>query len=677
MRTTISIITLTILLSTTTHAEEILPISEARERMRFVELSPTERQLIADKAKLVIDGLYVNKFHKNEYYGISPTPKGHLNPITEVDKIAKQANTMSTYELHDSLSTLFISQRDLHFNYRLPLRFYDHFTEMPLRFSRIKDEDDFFQIRVTAAWNGFSLYPERPNPKVGDVLIGYQGKSIEEAMRELIPQGQGSNPYAGFNHALRYMTFRWNGAHLLPKEDSVSFKFRSAETGEEYEVAYEWLVYSGSKIGGLVSPEYSPITYGKVSPENQALSNSPTVSYNHQQALYNQSLERHIKPMANPKLSSIQRYGETFYYTHIPYEGANYGYLYISSFTPSSGWWTDYQAIRDLLQEENTQTDGLIINVSNNPGGYIYYAEALPGLFTKKTSKTHDFRLLNSELNQYLFLYEDVQQMFPLFKEALENVANSDAKYSIATPITTPEMGNIHGQVYTKPVAVMANSSTYSAGDLFTCSMQDNDAAVIYGADPKTGAGGANIISYNFFYGSPTGLHTPLPLGIDMDFSFRQAVRFGHHAGQIIEDHGCTADVDITPTPEDLVNGNQTMLTKVLEGLKNQATSKSSVEFADDKVGTYYMTLNSQDAKINLLLKNTEKVRISVASDWWSTMDTEAIYQTNAYGNNAKMFTLPITASSLDTNSFVVKVEGLDGGNEPLWNFKRGVELIE
>ncbi|MGR5500226.1 S41 family peptidase [Vibrio sp. DNB22_10_4] len=666
MRSKISLISLTVLLlANASYAEEILPISEARERMKFVELLPKERQLIADRAKLVIDGLYVNKFHKNEYYGISPTPKGHLDPITEVDKIAKLAHTMSTYELHDSLSTLFINQRDLHFNYRLPLRFYDHFVEMPMRFSRVKDKDDFFQIRVTAAWNGFSLHPERPNPKVGDILIGYQGKSIEEAMRELIPQGQGSNPYAGFNHALRYMTFRWNGVHLLPKEDTASFRFRSAETGEEYEVAYEWLVYSGSKIGGLSAPE------------NQALSNSPAVSYNHQQALYNQSLERHIKPMANSMLSSIQRYGETFYYTHIPYEGANYGYLYISSFTPSTGWWNEYQAIRDLLQEQNALTNGLIINVSNNPGGYIYYAEALPGLFTKKTSKAHDFRLLNSELNQYLFLYEDVQQLFPYFKEALDNVANSGAQYSSTAPITTPEMANIHGQVYTKPVAVMANSSTYSAGDLFTCSMQDNDAAVIYGADPKTGAGGANIISYNFFYGSPTGIHTPLPLGIDMDFSFRQAVRFGHHAGQIIEDYGCTADVDISPTPEDLTNGNHTMLTKVLEGLKNQAILNSSFDFADDKVGTYYMTLSLQDAKINLLLKNTEKVRISVASDWWSKMETEATYHANAYGNNAKLFTLPITASSLDTDSFVIKVEGLDGGNEPLWNFKRGVEITE
>ncbi|WP_162674590.1 S41 family peptidase [Vibrio variabilis] len=661
-----NLISLTVLLlANVSYAEEILPISEARERMKFVELLPKERQLIADRAKLVIDGLYVNKFHKNDYYGISPTPKGHLDPITEVDKIAKQAHTMSTYELHDSLSTLFISQRDLHFNYLLPLRFYDHFTEMPMRFTRVKDKDDFFEIRVTAAWNGFSLYPERPNPKVGDILIGYQGKSIEEAMRELIPQGQGSNPYAGFNQALRYMTFRWNGVHLLPKEDTVSFKFRSAETGEEYEVAYEWLVYSGSKIGGLSTPE------------SEVLSNSPAISYNHQQALYNQSLERHTKPVAHSMVSNIQRYGETFYYTHIPYQGANYGYLYINSFLPSTGWWSEYQAIRDLLQEQNALTDGLIINVSNNPGGTIYYAETLPGLFTKKTSRVHDFRLLNSELNQYLFLHEDVQQMFPFFKEALDNVAGSDAKYSSNAPITTPELANVHGQVYTKPVAVMANSSTYSAGDLFTCAMQDNDAAVIYGADPKTGAGGANIISYNFFYGSPTGIHTPLPLGIDMDFSFRQAVRFGHHSGQIIEDYGCTADVDISPTPEDLVNGNQTMLTKVLEGLKNQAVSKSNFEFADDKVGTYYMTLNPQDAKINLLLKNTEKVRISVASDWWSRMETEETYHANAYGNNAKLFTLPITASSLDTNSFVIKVEGLDGGNEPLWNFKRGVEITE
>ncbi len=334
MRTIAKLSTLALLVSAnTSFAFELLPISEARDRMQFLELSSEEKQLVADKAKLVIDGLYVNKFHKNEYYGISPTTDGHLDPIAGVTKIANEAQSMTTHDLHRSLSELFRSQRDLHLAYYLPSRFRDHGFEMPFWLIRVKDENDYFQVRVAQTWNGINLTPGGQNPEVGDILIGYQGLPIEEAMKTLIPKGNGSNPYGGFKNALQFMTYRWGGSNLLPEEDTVTFRFRSAKTGEEFEAEYEWIVYSYSKIGGDIQHSISNMSLPTPNTSTEAKGKGPQ-SVNYEQYHFNKHVERKTSKGSQTTLNDNKWYGETFDYHTVQYNGRTYGKLNLYSFSP-------------------------------------------------------------------------------------------------------------------------------------------------------------------------------------------------------------------------------------------------------------------------------------------------------------------------------------------------------
>ena len=108
---------------TMVNAFELLPLKEVREQVRFIELTDIEKVTLVEQAKLVLEQIYVNQHQKNEYYGVSPTADGHLDPIKTINDIAANVANLSTAQLHTHLSQLFISQRDLHLNYTLPAPF--------------------------------------------------------------------------------------------------------------------------------------------------------------------------------------------------------------------------------------------------------------------------------------------------------------------------------------------------------------------------------------------------------------------------------------------------------------------------------------------------------------------------------------------------------------------------
>jgi C-terminal processing protease CtpA/Prc len=63
--------------------------------------------------------------------------------------------------------------------------------------------------------------------------------------------------------------------------------------------------------------------------------------------------------------------------------------------------------IRRLLLVELKETDALLFDVRDNPGGYVYFAQALVQLF-KGTSKHVKYRLVKNSIHDELISqYED------------------------------------------------------------------------------------------------------------------------------------------------------------------------------------------------------------------------------------------------------------------------------
>lgn len=175
--------------------------------------------------------------------------------------------------------------------------------------------------------------------------------------------------------------------------------------------------------------------------------------------------------------------------------------------------------IRQLLLGPLSSTTALIFDCRDNGGGLISLADGIPQLFVP------DFipggaRALIAPINEQIFtgpLKND-----PWAKAYSE--AKPGDKYSNIIQFTPTIKANNQGQVYFKPVGVLNNGQCYSACDLFSAAMQDSGAAIIFGEDPQTGAGGANVVEHeDFFVKTLPSVFKKLPGNQNMRLAFRQS----------------------------------------------------------------------------------------------------------------------------------------------------------
>jgi hypothetical protein len=111
-------------------------------------------------------------------------------------------------------------------------------------------------------------------------------------------------------------------------------------------------------------------------------------------------------------------------------------------------------------------------------------------------------------------------------------------------------------------VLLVANSSTYSSGDLFTAGFVDNAIGPYLCVGEATAGGGANVYGYADLrkaFARTADALPPLPEGIELSLAFRRATRAGPSQGLPIEDVGIrvTDPGDrYAMTRRDLLEGN-------------------------------------------------------------------------------------------------------------------------
>ena len=148
------------------------------------------------------------------------------------------------------------------------------------------------------------------------------------------------------------------------------------------------------------------------------------------------------------------------------------------------------------------------------------------------------------------------------WKASLEAAVRNGELYSQPIPITDAADCNAIGQRYGGPVVLLSDSTTYSAGDLFSAGFVDNGIGPFVCVGDATGAGGANVWDYaelrSPLAGSPIELPA-LPDGIGLSLSFRRATRSGPSEGLPIEDIG-VAGAPYAMTRDDLLAGNRDLI---------------------------------------------------------------------------------------------------------------------
>ncbi|MEL6183842.1 MAG: S41 family peptidase [Myxococcota bacterium] len=646
------------------------PLSQVRNQIQFPSLTAQEKLTIAQEAKVMLD-IYVHRFEKQSFY------PGVLDPVPAAAQVLKDIDSLSVAEMEERLYRIFASQRDLHLNYVFPPPYSQWSSFLPFTLARTQSRRDRFEARVSSvSAQLFAQYaPGQRVPVIGDKLIAYGGLPIADAIREQQETSQGANEFGGFVRAIDELTFISHLLHLVPPTDTVELTFLPDERrAHPYTITLPWITEGPAAESVAETTTEGAATQGGVF-------SGATPDYSDRKAvlkalssgedLYEKERQRFLS--AHPELRPMSPYPNlptneptiTFGRIHNP--NGRFGYIRISSFVPAFGDNFAIEEIRRLLLGDLEDTDGLIVDVRDNGGGSIIYADLLSQLFGRNDARVIEARLLNVDLNRRIFNESAFGFFFPDFAASINDAAGTGNTYAETVPFTSLEDANALGQAYDRPVAVLMNARSYSATDLFTCSMKDNDQAIIFGQDGRTGAGGANVIAHSLFATFVPSVFTPLPAGHQMRTSWRQSVRFDANRS-LVEDFGCAADVDVSRNVEDLANGDEDQILKITRQLRRERRQRRYRAEIRPLEEAFQVDLEENDQFYGLFATNTRDVRVTLNGQ---------VVETRRVNARRRERLVEFDFSALEPGTFSnVTFEGLDASGARLWNLRKRFFIV-
>lgn len=217
-------------------------------------------------------------------------------------------------------------------------------------------------------------------------------------------------------------------------------------------------------------------------------------------------------------------------------EGKFIGYIYIPTFDQSDKMAENLIAeLVDTVNFFNVETEALVVDITNNPGGSLFYMYAVLSTLADKPLRvpTHIEKLIQEDVHssavliKFLDFMENMKEVFkdtPENETAEETIPEESTNDGYQTPPsffqqvkdyamrtintwksgkTKTEPGYMFGIEeivphtkghYTKPIVVLINELDFSCGDFFPAILQDNGRAILFGKR-TAGAGGHVILN--------------------------------------------------------------------------------------------------------------------------------------------------------------------------------------
>jgi hypothetical protein len=556
--------------------EDRFLLEQIRSEIRVPDYSDSERQTLIEQSLLIFKDWNVNELIKH------PLHQNALENEILIQELQTQGSRLPIEIVLDQISRLYTTQFDGHLNFYYPKPMACFASEIPVRFNLAQDAgpNRFFisglkDYRVLNADGSIFPLPELASLNLGDELIRYNGKSVDEYLQEL--QKNKILPVANARPRLARSHMIWRNHSLIkmPTENQVQFRLRKI-SGQEYEVQIPWLVRKTASC--LQQPNTStevssPIwDLGVISSVNEL-----KILSDRNEA--NLPIDK-VMPV-DPKLG----YGWGYYRKG----NEKFGYFRLESFSPSI--YVNGATSRDhhqlLLQfqrifrslNNEAQVKGLIIDVRDNPGGSLLLSAAMIQSFTSKPVLASRYRWkASASTARFLDFAVNEKNMDHM---TTQNHALQTA-YLQGLPFSSPNtlwetddlMAKQYGQVFFKPVTVITNASCYSSCDNFAALMQDHEAGRIIGEDSATGGGGANVWDHaavlRDYNPLPPELRLrPMPHGQNMRMPIRHIVRLGDEK-LLLEDVGVVSDEVVPVSREDILQQSSKVLEQAAAYLAQQ-----------------------------------------------------------------------------------------------------------
>jgi len=537
-------------------------------------LTTAERLRLIDGIETVMAGVFTHLPLKRARYGI--------DPIQRLLILRSQVGELSDDSFHAELADIVTRLRDAHTRYIGPLSLGSKVAVLPFIVEMAGFVTDPSYV-VTQVGQGLD-----PAFVPGVTIEFWNGVPIDVAVQRYGEREVGGRPDTQRAWATQSLTARALRYGPPPDEYWVVVGYRAAGgAGPSQETRVEWKVIDPNEVSqlsnGLLGTTESPDLRRAqaVNPAAEAVRRARVLLF------ASRALEgKQAEAPAPFRISGNKHAGstiiptsltETFKVLSIDAPGGPFGYLRIYAFNTEPGAFVD-ELIRLI---EQLPDRGLIIDIRGNPGGYIMAAELALQLFTPNEIQPTRFSVLATP-----FTRDMAHRSGPLgsdlapWKASLDAAVRNGELYAQPIPITDPDACNALGQFYGGPVVLVGDATTYSAGDLFTAGFVDNEMGPFVCVGSATGAGGANVWTYDDLKGYLTGSPIALPVlpdGIGLSFAFRRATRSGANEGLPIEDVGVEGD-QYAMTMDDVLNDRRDLILHCLARLRKAPFSRLAMK---------------------------------------------------------------------------------------------------
>ncbi|MBI4862763.1 MAG: PDZ domain-containing protein [Candidatus Riflebacteria bacterium] len=436
------------------------------------DLTPAERLADFDQLAAILDASYGMVEYKKQVLGVD------LAQLT-AEYRAKVAAVARDDEFYTLLSAYVAALKDGHLGHYRP-----SVMSSRLGFDVMRAEGKLVVRRVE---DGFKdKLPFKP----GDELVAMDGKPVATILREMLPTCSNGREDSALGFMAQLLTDRsgWFGA--VPT-GLCQVQVRPFGGGEAQTLTVPWVV-QGKPLPGLSfftagksrgrQPLY-PLDPGK---KRSLLFLNPVAAL----------LAKRIGPVWAPEKARALK-SSIFTASTFDSEKGRLGYIRVPTFTPDQEVAVAVDEMRSLLKKMK-DTKGLILDLNNNPGGYLTYCMELAAMFMSRpldlpTIAERASRATLTQCRSMALEFEDETEKAIMETRALEIEKAMEAGDRLTG------FGYMWGQtsqppdpkvVYTQPVVVLINDQCYSCGDIFPALMQDARRATLFGTT-TAGAGGS------------------------------------------------------------------------------------------------------------------------------------------------------------------------------------------
>lgn len=535
-------------------------LSSIIQEVNAQNFTSKQRQSILYNAIRVIEGMNPHLFIRNRFLKV--------NPVSSMRTFATYANSVSNFEFHVKMRTIFNSMNDGHTVYIPPKSMVDTVVTLGFYIESYFKTPGGPRIYIFAGTFRTVKF-QHPSLKTGAQILTIDGEAVDQMAARLGALSPRANKASQLQSGTFLLTTRRPAFYPLPSKKAATIRYISSD-GKRLHLDVPWNYYRS--VTSTPSPNmtdgFQPSLPGADflltrQPEHDVDSNV-LQSRRKQDDIKKHFLVRQEKDLVPDFLKDHYEAAELLK------DDERFGYLGVKDFAaPLTKKFQKGLAkiVRALPQ------NGLILDVRDNPGGYAYNVVYLFELLSSQL-----LRPMPQVIRSTRLTLEMTEKTNDSFLRALQPATNDAVMFgepfsgpsgNLLSDFLNETRSRLVDRAYNGPIVTLANAASASGGDLIVSFSRDYNMSYVINVDGTTAGAGATVLSYEGLQRLVPEIFTEtFPFGISFTSAFIRLYRALRQSGALIEYKGVEPDERYYYTKNDVLNYSIDLIQYSLSKLK-------------------------------------------------------------------------------------------------------------